>query len=211
MLRIFQAHRGKSRVWFTGFEQRWNEDESSSPHRETVAFTMRVKPGLIEEQQRQRRQQQSCVHTSQDKVHFHKERELQRGQNLDCNSWMTDVEKTFLWNAHLQLCLLRHHDRRHSEEARATYSDVVLPVLITGSIQKSQVNWKENSRVRSGRIAFTAEASNLKIGDIRAIRRPWADYSTKNDELRKDSLQEYNSSTPWIKHEIISLLQQLEW
>ena len=50
-----------------------------------------------------------------------------------------------------------------------------------------------------------------KLGDIRAIRRPLADCSTKNDESRKDSLQEYNSSTPWIEHEIIALLQKLNW
>ena len=50
-----------------------------------------------------------------------------------------------------------------------------------------------------------------KLGDIRAIRRPEADYSTKNDELRKDSSQEYNSSTPWIEHEIITLLEKLDW
>ena len=38
------------------------------------------------------------------------------------------------------------HDRRHSEEASA------------------KLNWKENSRVRIGRITFTAEASDLEIG-----------------------------------------------
>ena len=43
-----------------------------------------------------------------------------RGQNLEYNSWMIDVEKT-LFETHLKVCLLRHHDRRHSEEARATY------------------------------------------------------------------------------------------
>ena len=49
-------------VRLTRFEQRWNEDESSSVHRETVASTMRVKPGLLEKQQRQQqRQQQSYV------------------------------------------------------------------------------------------------------------------------------------------------------
>ena len=40
--------------------------ESSSVHRETVASTMRVNPGLLEKQQR--RQQQSYVNTSEDKV-----------------------------------------------------------------------------------------------------------------------------------------------
>ena len=44
MLRIFNAYRGISRVRLTRIEQRWNEDESSSVHLETVAFTMRVKP-----------------------------------------------------------------------------------------------------------------------------------------------------------------------
>ena len=39
-----QPTRGISRVRLTRFKQRWNEDESSSVHRETVAFTMRVKP-----------------------------------------------------------------------------------------------------------------------------------------------------------------------
>ena len=29
------------------------------------------------------------------------------------------------------------------------------------SVQNPKFNWKENSRVRIGRIAFTAEASNL--------------------------------------------------
>ena len=29
------------------------------------------------------------------------------------------------------------------------------------SVQDPQINWTENSRVRIGRIAFTAEASNL--------------------------------------------------
>ena len=46
-------------------EQRWNEDESSSVYRKT---TIRVKPGLLEKQQRQRRQQQSYVSTTENKV-----------------------------------------------------------------------------------------------------------------------------------------------
>ena len=32
------------------------------------------------------------------------------------------------------------------------------------SFQNPKINWKEKSRVRIGRIAFTAEASNLLIG-----------------------------------------------
>ena len=51
---------------------------------------------------------------------------------------MTDVQKTFIQDSHLQVCLLRHNDRRHSEEARATYWDVKLPVLRKGECRKSQ-------------------------------------------------------------------------
>ena len=82
-----------SRVWLTRFEQHWNEDESSSVHRETVAFTMRVKPGLLEKQQRQRRQQQSCVNTSGDKVQLKKRKAPSKGQNLDYDSWMIYVKQ----------------------------------------------------------------------------------------------------------------------
>ena len=71
MLRIFTANRGTSRVRLTRFDQRLNEDESSSVHRGTVASTVRVKPGLLEKQQRQQRgQQQSHVNTSKNKVKF---------------------------------------------------------------------------------------------------------------------------------------------
>ena len=61
VLRIFTAYLGISRVRLT---------------RETVAFTMRVKPGFVEKQQRQRRrQQQSYVNTSEDKKsNFRKEK-----------------------------------------------------------------------------------------------------------------------------------------
>ena len=79
------------------------------------------------------------------------------------SGWQT-CKKTFLRDYHLQVCLLRHKDRRHSEEARATYWDVTHPVLRRRECTKSQINWRENSRVRVGRIAFTAEASNLENG-----------------------------------------------
>ena len=83
MLRIFTAYRGRSRVWFTRFEQRWNEDESSSVHRETVAFTMRVKPVLLEKQQRQQRlQQQSHVNTSENKVQLQKRKKILREDRI---------------------------------------------------------------------------------------------------------------------------------
>ena len=49
------------------------KDESSGVFRETVASTMRVTPASLKKQRR--RQQQSYVNTSQNKVHLHKERE----------------------------------------------------------------------------------------------------------------------------------------
>ena len=65
------------------------------------------------------------------------------------------MQKTFVRDSHLQVCLLRHNARRHNDEARATYWDVM------ESVQNPKINWKESSRVRIGGIAFTAEASNL--------------------------------------------------
>ena len=79
----------------TRVEHCWNEDESSNVHRETGAFTMRVKPGLVEMQQRQqRRQQQSHVNTSENKVKLQKRKAPSKGQNQDWDSRMTRVEKT---------------------------------------------------------------------------------------------------------------------
>ena len=74
------------------------------------------------------------------------------------------------------------------------------------SVQDSIINWKENSSVRM--FVSLPEPQKLqiwKLGDIRAIRRPWANYFTKN------SLQLYNSSIPCIEHEIITPLKKLDW
>ena len=66
---------------------------------------------------------------------------------------------------------------------------------IENGVQNPKINWKENSRVRIGRIAFTAEAAKqclkavrMKDGELsntRAIRRHSGedDYSTKTEEL----------------------------
>ena len=128
---------------------------------------MRVKPGLLEKQQRQRRHQQSHVNTSEDKVQF----EIRKGcfERTKLGLWFLDDIRgeDIVRDSHLRVCLLRHHDRRHSEEARAkligkrihVWGLVALPLP-----QKLQI---------------------CKMGDIRAIRRPQADYSNKNDKLRK--------------------------
>ena len=136
--------------------KRWNEDESSSVHRETVAFTMRVTPGLLEKQQRRQRQQQqqSCVNTSEDKVQLHGKKSV--FQRTEFGLWFLDDIRgeDFTRHSHLQMCLLRHHDRRPSDEAMAKLIGKRIHVWWLVALllpQKLQI---------------------CKFGDIRAIRRP---------------------------------------
>ena len=65
--------------------------------------------------------------------------------------------------------------------------------------------------MRTGRIAFTVEGSNVQNGRDSCNPKTLSGFFTKNDESRKDSLQEYSSSIPWIEHEIIAPLQKLDW
>ena len=90
VLRIFTAYRGISRVRLARFEQRWNEDESSSVHRETVAFTMWVKIPASSKISSGGSSNPTSIHPRT------KSNCRKRGQNLDYDSWMTDVEKTLL-------------------------------------------------------------------------------------------------------------------
>ena len=146
MLRIFTAYRWISRVWLARVEQRWNEDESSSVHRETVAFTMRVKTALLEKQQRQqRRQQQSCVNTSKNKVKLRNEKRLPKDRIWTMiPGWQT-------W-------------RRYYTRLSSSSMPTSTPWSTSQLRSESKINWKENSRVRISRIAFTAEASNMQTG-----------------------------------------------
>ena len=98
------------------------------------------------------------------KSNYRKEKDPSRGQNLDYNSWMTDVEKTFF-----ETLIFKY-----------VYFDTMIDVTMKKreqrigmwyfqycerrSLQNPKINWKEISRVRIGRIVFTAEASNLQIG-----------------------------------------------
>ena len=66
---------------------------------------------LRRQQRRQRQQQQqSFIDTSENEVHWYKERNPSRGQNLDFNIWMTDVQKALCWHCHLQERVVQHHD-----------------------------------------------------------------------------------------------------
>ena len=212
---LHSLRRGISRVRLTRFKQRWNEDESSSVHRGTVAFTMRVKPRPPRKAAAAAAAAAAipCQYIREQSQITEKERILREDK----------IRITAIPG--LQTC------RKHSFETlifKYVYIDTIKDVTVKKreqrigmwnfqywereSVQNSNINWKENSRVRIG-IVFTAEASNLEIGRYSCNPRNISgeDYSTKNDELRKDSLQEYSSPTPWIEHEIITQLQKLDW
>ena len=118
---------------------------------------MRVNPGLLEKQQRQ--QQQSCVDASEDKVQLQKrKKDPSRGQNLDFYSWMTEGEKTLFETLIFKQVYFDTVMKVEREEV-GKYQDTTHPVLRMGSVQNPKINWKENSRVRIDRSAFTLEAS----------------------------------------------------
>ena len=142
------------------FEQRWNEDESSSVHRETVAFTKGVEPGLLEKQQRQqRRQQQSYVNTSEGQSPTTEKKRILR----EDRTWTMSGED-IIRDSHLQVCLLRFDTMIDVTVKKRDQRIAMLRFQYweRWSVQNPKINWKENSRVRIGRNAFTAEASTLQ-------------------------------------------------
>ena len=108
-------------------------------------------------------------------------------------------------DSHLQVCLLRHHDRCHSEETRGMYQywERRSGTKSQKLIEKTCEDWSH--------CLYRRSFESVKWAIFVQSEDPQADYSTKNDELRKDFLQEYNSSVPCIEHEIITLLQKLDW
>ena len=121
-----------------------------------------------------------CQYIRGQKSNYRKEKNRSRGENLDYNSCMTYVEKT-----------LRCY---------------ISSSIVNGGVYKIQkFNWKENSRVRIGRIAFTAEASNLEVGryscNPKTISRLFHPGMTNYAKI----------FYKWIEHEIITLLQELDW
>ena len=131
VLRIFTAYRGISRVRLARFEQRWNEDESSSVHRETVAFTMWVNPQLP---------RKSAAAAAAILRQYIRGQSLIAEKRTEFGLWFLDDRRgeDITRDSHLQVCLLRHRDRRHSEAARTTYWAVLLPVWRTEKCTKSQ-------------------------------------------------------------------------
>ena len=161
---IITAYRGISRVWLTRFEQRlkrrWIFERASGNH--CLLDAGKTRPPRKQQLRQRWQQQQSWVNTPEDKVQLQKEKRLPKDR-----IWTMIPGRHTTRDSHLQECLLRHHCRRHSEEARAKWIGkrihvwglVALPLP-----QKLQICW---------------------LGDIRSIRRPQVDYSAKDDELRK--------------------------
>ena len=89
--------------------------------------------------------------------------------------------------------------------------------------ENSKINWKENSHVRIGCVAFTAEASKQGSKSVKLKMENWAIFVRSEDiQVRYLFHQDWwitwwfltkgkNSSTPWIEHEINTLLQKLDW
>ena len=147
---------------------------------------MRVKPRPSGKQRRQRQQQQqSCVNTSGTKSNYRTEFGL----------WFLDDtrEEYIIRDPHLQECLLPHHDRRHSEEARAKL--VGKRIHVWGSVALPLHRWS----FKSVNWAIFVQSEDHK----RIIPPRMMNYA--------NSLQEYNSSFPWIEHEIITPVQKLDW
>ena len=90
----------------------------------------------------------------------------------------------FLRDERLQVCLLRHHDRRHSEEARAKL--IGKRIHVCGLVA----------------LPLPQKLQFCKLGEICSIRRPWADYSSKNDYLRKKILTrvQFIYSVDWARN-----------
>ena len=80
---------------------------------------------------------------------------------MDYDSWMTYLEKTLFETLIFKYV---HFDTMIDVAAKKREQRVGILYFQQCervSVQNPKINWKENSRVRIGRIAFTAEASNL--------------------------------------------------
>ena len=134
---------------------------------------------------------------------------------------MTDVQKTPLEYSHLQECLVRHHEEHEKRSESNALGGVILPVLR----RKFQNELEKNSRIRTDCIASTAEiiipsrlmnyvmVQDKGVTHYDSVQRGdtlWfitEGVSHKEDYTRgSDTL-----SIMWIKHEINTLLQKLDW
>ena len=88
----------------------------------------------------------------------------------------------------------------------------------------SKINWKENSRMRLGCIAFTVEASKQDLKFVKMKIENWGIFVLSMDiQAGKIFHQDWwitwwflasgnnSSSTMWVEHKIQTLLQKLDW
>ena len=115
------------------------------------------KTGLLEKQQRQ---QQSHVNTSEDEVQLQKRK--RSFERTEFGLWFLDDRRgeDIIRDSHLQVYFETMIDVT-AKKREQRIGILYFQYWERGSVQNPQINWKENSRVRIGRIAFTAEASNL--------------------------------------------------
>ena len=113
VLRILTDYHGLPRVWLTRFrttlkrttlKRRWIFKGASK----NIAFTMRVKPGLLEKQQWQRR------HDIQEQIRVF--------QRIQTDSWMTHVEKTLFFTAEASNLWIGRYSRQTIRRTQADHS-----------------------------------------------------------------------------------------
>ena len=143
------------------------KDESSGVLRETVASTMRVNPASSKSSSGGSGGRSNPMSTtSENKVHLHKERDPQRGQNLDHNSWMPEMQKTDSVETRISKCVtntVRHHDQDERETDGAMHWNVINTSSIERKIPKS--NGKTIHR--RGLAAFILEASRQGFKSVK--------------------------------------------
>ena len=92
---------------------------------------------------------------------------------------------------------------------KSAYFDTVIDV----SVKKREQNQLEREFTceDQSHCPYTAEASNLSIGQYSCNPKTISGLFHQEWWITQNSWQEHNSSFPWIEHEIITLLQKLDW
>ena len=134
----------------------------SSMHRQTVAFTMRENPGLLESSSGGSGSSNPSSIASEKEVHLHQKEIYREDRIWDYNFWMINVQKTLRRYSHLQVRMIRHHGESKRKVYTRSFDEdscevsyelggVTLPVL--------RRRLGRNSCMRIDCIASTAEDS----------------------------------------------------
>ena len=101
----------------------------------------------------------------QSKVHLQKDRDHQREQDLDYDSWMPDMQKGFLWNSHLQVCYKYGYTTMTKMNEKQMERGIGM-VYYQHWKGKFEINWRKSSRTRIGSNAFILEASRRDLRNL---------------------------------------------